>query len=399
MARTLVAARRHRGRRRSAWPRSRSARRDPLFRRQPDQAGILPRLLEARLGQSAYNLAVLGGQPPTSLLSCSRRVLDGGHSPRALVVNFSPCCSGLDPRVNLEWWAQADRRRERHRAGLPLRGSGAGGIADPSRRDRVAVGPGGVPGRPSDRFESPTSTSIRRGTRRARCSGTGRQPGCPGGARPFVPIQGSLPRPYDGPGWNWQPHPVHAEFVERFLALAEERRIPVYWIIPPAEAAWLERNERVGTVGAYRRYVRESGLALPGADSPRPAASGLGPSVVPRSDPPEPGRGGATHLGGRRCHRRERGDRDAGATLDHDGRSDARRAPAIPGSAGRPRPVAPGGRPGQSTVRSRWRDRGDERPESEERGRRRRDATTRVDRVPHGSSGGHRGPADGGAPP
>jgi hypothetical protein len=64
-----------------------------------------------------------------------------------------------------------------------------------------------------------------------------------------------LPQPPDRPGWSWQPHPAHAYFVERFLALTQAQQIPVYWILPPAEAAWLERNESVGTVSAYRRYV------------------------------------------------------------------------------------------------------------------------------------------------
>src|SRR5262249_55758659 len=66
--------------------------------------GILPRVLEARVGLSAYNLSVLGGQPPTSdyLL---RRILERGHVPRALIVDFSPLMLGLDPRVNLGWWA------------------------------------------------------------------------------------------------------------------------------------------------------------------------------------------------------------------------------------------------------------------------------------------------------
>jgi hypothetical protein len=29
----------------------------------------------------------------------------------------------------------------------------------------------------------------------------------------------------------------------------------VYWVIPPAEAGWIERNEGVGTLSAYRHYV------------------------------------------------------------------------------------------------------------------------------------------------
>ena len=44
--------------------------------------GILPRVLEARLGSSAYNLAVLGGQAPGSYFLL-RRVLEHGHRPRA----------------------------------------------------------------------------------------------------------------------------------------------------------------------------------------------------------------------------------------------------------------------------------------------------------------------------
>jgi hypothetical protein len=81
--------------------------------------------------------------------------------------------------------------------------------------------------------------------------------------RPFVPIRGSLPRPYDGARWRWQPHPVHAYYVDRFLAQAQTLRIPVYWVLPPAEAEWLNRNERVGTLGAYRTYVRDCVARFP----------------------------------------------------------------------------------------------------------------------------------------
>ena len=113
--------------------------------------GILPRLLEARLGQSAYNLAVLGGQPPTSHYLL-RRVLDGGHSPRALVVNFSPLLLGIDPQVNLAWWAGLMRGRERIELALRSRDAGMaislilhGAMASLSVREafRAAFGFGG----------------------------------------------------------------------------------------------------------------------------------------------------------------------------------------------------------------------------------------------------------------
>jgi hypothetical protein len=219
--------------------------------------GILPRLLQARLGQSAYNLAVLGGQPPTSH-HLFRRVLDRGHAPCALVVSFSPMLLGLDPQVNLEWWAGLMRGRERIELALRSRDPGLaislilhGAIACLSTRDAFRAALGFEPLESQGYDEHPSRDEMR-----ALLRNWSFNRGAQVAPRPFVPIPGSLPRPYDGPGWSWQPHSVHAEFVERFLALAQDRRIPVYWIIPPAEADWLERNERVGTVDAYRQYVR-----------------------------------------------------------------------------------------------------------------------------------------------
>lgn len=227
--------------------------------------GILPRILEARLGRTAYNLAVLGGQPPATHYLL-RRVLERGQTPRALVVNFSPLLLGLDPRVNLEWWAGLVRGRERLE--MILRSSDPalviplllhGAISSLAGRDaaRAALGfgasgpEGDEPRLADDGWKALLRNwTINRGAQLA--------------PRAFVPIRGSLPAPYVGDGWRWQPHPIHAYYVARFLALARERRIPVYWIIPPAEAGWLERNEGVGTIGAYRRYVQGVLSRFPG---------------------------------------------------------------------------------------------------------------------------------------
>jgi hypothetical protein len=217
--------------------------------------GILPRVLEARLGRSAYNLAVLGGQPPTSdyLL---RRVLEQGHVPRALVVDFSPLLLGMDPRVNLDWWAGLLQAPERLELACRARDPGLsvsvilhGLVASLSNRDAVRVAMGWAPLEGEERLAGDDLRALLRNWDLNR--------GAQVAPRSFVPIRGSLPRPHDRPGWRWQPHPAHAFFVERFLTMAQDRRIPVYWVIPPAEAAWLARNERIGTVGAYRRYVRE----------------------------------------------------------------------------------------------------------------------------------------------
>ncbi len=227
--------------------------------------GILPRVLEARLGRSAYNLAVLGGPPPTSDLLL-RHVLESGHRPGELIVDFSPLLLGMDPRANLEWWAPLEPWHDRLviawrardpalLASLLLQGS----LPSRSHRDvfREALGFSSFAGSGDD---EPTDPDELRALVRNWRFNRGAQVA----PRSFVPVEGSLPRPFDGPSWTWQPHPAHAYHVERFLGLAEQRRIPVYWILTPAEAVWLDRNERVGTIGAYRRYVQVLLARFPG---------------------------------------------------------------------------------------------------------------------------------------
>src|SRR5262249_1237096 len=153
---------------------------------------------------------------------------------------FSPMLLGLDPEVGLEWWTGLIQGRERIELALRSRDAGLaislifhGAIDSLSRRYafRSAVGFGPP--------KSPRSDEHLAGDEvRALLRNWSFNAGAQVAPRPFVPISGALPRPYDGPGWSWQPHPVHAAFVERFLALAQDRQIPVYWIIPPAEADW-----------------------------------------------------------------------------------------------------------------------------------------------------------------
>jgi hypothetical protein len=227
--------------------------------------GILPRILEARVGRSAYNLAVLGGQPPTSYLLL-RRALETGHRPRALIVDFSPLLLGMDPRANMEWWAPLVGWRDRLDiawrardpallASLVVQGS----LPSRSHRDafREALGLSSFAGSSDNESTDPDEM-------RALLRNWHFNRGAQVAPRSFVPIQGALPQPFDGPGWTWQPHPAHAYHVERFLGLAEERRIPVYWVLTPAEAVWLDRNQRVGTIGAYRRYVQGLLARYPG---------------------------------------------------------------------------------------------------------------------------------------
>jgi len=219
--------------------------------------GVLPRVIENRLGGTAYNLAVLGGQAPHSYCLL-RHVLERGHRPRALVINFSPLLLGMDPRVNLEWWSRRADGRELEalawRTGDPaLIASIAVPMMVPSwsARDaaRAALGLEGAPApRGGGRAVADDQPAFERNWRLNR--------GAQVAPRHFVPIEGSLPKPYLGTRWKWRPHPAHAFYVDRFLGLAQAHQVPVYWVLTPAMSTWLDRNDGAGTLGAYRQYVR-----------------------------------------------------------------------------------------------------------------------------------------------
>ena len=65
--------------------------------------GVLPRVLEAGLGRTAYNVAIPGAQPAASYVLL-RRALASGARPRALVVDFYSKVLAAPPRTNRRFW-------------------------------------------------------------------------------------------------------------------------------------------------------------------------------------------------------------------------------------------------------------------------------------------------------
>jgi hypothetical protein len=61
--------------------------------------GVLPRVLEERLNLTSYNLALLGGQAPSSYF-LFRRLLEHGARPRAVLVDFSETLLAFSPSQN-----------------------------------------------------------------------------------------------------------------------------------------------------------------------------------------------------------------------------------------------------------------------------------------------------------
>ena len=69
------------------------------------KCGLLPRVLQGRLGLTAYNLALIGGQAPSSYYLLAR-ALKAGARPRAIVVDFTPSLLASDLRINTGMWPE-----------------------------------------------------------------------------------------------------------------------------------------------------------------------------------------------------------------------------------------------------------------------------------------------------
>lgn len=212
---------------------------------------IIPRVIEHELGLSAYNLSVLAGQAPCSYVLLSR-LLESGHRPRAILVDFACPLLTVPPSRNPDCWAEiADRAVC---LDLAMRGG------EPWLATEIAA-----------RTIFPTWRA--RGGLRARL---GLEP--PGEAGPegavllrnwfvnqgaqvaprgFLAVQGALPEPYTGSGWTWRPDPTNARYVDAFLDLAGSRGIPVFWLVPPSRAERVERLGPAGVAAANDRFIAE----------------------------------------------------------------------------------------------------------------------------------------------
>ena len=193
--------------------------------------GVLPRVLEARSGRPAYNLAVLNGPAPASFFLL-RRALAAGARPEAIVVDFAegiladgpssptrpyPWADLLDlgEALELAWTARDPDLLARTLVGRLL----------PSVRGRREVRArvrGALRGEP-DAQRLAVQAYLRNWSR----NGGGQAQPRESFAEPAPPPPG-LRR-----ASTWRPHPVHALYLHRFLALAGRHRIRVYWLLPP----------------------------------------------------------------------------------------------------------------------------------------------------------------------
>lgn len=212
--------------------------------------GFQPKVIEARTGRTAYNLAAYGGPPSRDYLLL-KRVLDAGGKPSALVVCFQVVHMGSGPRFHVRHFAESVTPAEALDLTWSSRDPGLFAWmmlsrVVPSIRTRFEIR-GNVMTALNQQGIDWTSLyyPFRRNWHRAR--GAHVHPEEPHAPDDDAVAKARAAELYSGHFADLSAqHPVHEDYIRRFLDLAEERKIPVIWLMPPMLPALEERQKDVG---------------------------------------------------------------------------------------------------------------------------------------------------------
>jgi len=210
--------------------------------------GFSPLTIEARLGQPAQSMAIMGGQAPTSFLLL-RRALESGAMPSAVVVDFEPHLlrdklpdvarmsaelADLRDIAELAW----DAGDSDAFAAMTL------GRALPSYRQRLEIRDNLMA---ALRGETPMVGEAMEYCRRNRAMNRG-------GA---VLSRNPAPKVHDVTPWGnpapapWAPSRINELYTKKFLGLAREHNIPVYCALMPTDPTLLIKRVACGMEGRY----------------------------------------------------------------------------------------------------------------------------------------------------
>jgi hypothetical protein len=216
---------------------------------------VLPNVIEQRSGLRAYNLAVCGGLPPASYFLL-RRALESGARPRALVVDFHPHFLTRDHWQAVGYWPDLLDLRDAFDLSWSARDATffahtmlarsipSIGVRFQIRAEVFAALRGDVhPLRPVNRLRN---RQIARRDRGALVGGRNPQ------------FQGSIAASYapmflrDG----WRCDPIEEIYIRKFIEIADQYGVPVYWLVPPLAPELQARRNQERLDDPYNRFAR-----------------------------------------------------------------------------------------------------------------------------------------------
>jgi hypothetical protein len=230
--------------------------------------GVVPAIVERRTGLETFNLSVLGGQSPSSYFLL-RRALGAGARPTAVFLDCQdlPSVEHFDGRGLSLWayirsWPELISSRDwvelcwSARDGELLGATGLRRLL-PSLKARAEVR--------GQLFKllvtGSTDTARKQETQRRNWrSNRGSILMAP---RPSNPSRLS-PENLATPVSRWSLDPVTREFLRKFLTLAAENQIQVFWLLPPMTPEVEGLRERIGQHAYYTRLSEELQAEYPG---------------------------------------------------------------------------------------------------------------------------------------
>ena len=223
--------------------------------------GIAPRVVAARTGESTYNAAVCGGQPPACYFAL-RRALDHGALPRAIVVGMAPHLMMSGVHFNARQWPELLATGELIELALSTRNATL--CADwtvrraiPSYHRRSEIRDAIVRAfMGQDGDQTWKKRAYRRNWRRNL------------GAQINPPDNFSIDRaePREWRAFikkNWRCNATNHEYLIKLLDLANERKITVYWLLHPAPAALRAQSEAIGMDAEFEKMTRSLLIRYP----------------------------------------------------------------------------------------------------------------------------------------
>ena len=216
--------------------------------------GLLPSLIERETGQRTVNLSA--ARAPTFLsYLLLRRALGAGARPRAIIINAKPAILMADLQFNARYLEEIVMAREcleiagltRNRSFLL---SMIVGRLLPSLRSRLEIQTNvlsAVRGE-SDRIGAINRVLLRNWTVNRGANVAATVSANPETVRPDVEAR---------------LHPssfyvdrTNAEGIERLMRLAENRSIPVFWLLPPLSPALQSLRDQSGSEARYEQFIR-----------------------------------------------------------------------------------------------------------------------------------------------